>query len=59
MLGLRLGSPRPRRTVLSAASIAVTVTGIVAVLAFHATAGLRKARGLTGWVIRWPSGTSR
>jgi putative ABC transport system permease protein len=41
LLGLRLAARRPRRTVLSAASIAVTVTGIVAVLAFHATANLR------------------
>jgi putative ABC transport system permease protein len=43
LLGLRLAARRPRRTVLSVASIAVTVTGIVAVLAFHATAGLRSA----------------
>jgi putative ABC transport system permease protein len=43
LLGLRLAARRPRRTVLSAASIAVTVTGIVAVLAFHATANLRSA----------------
>jgi putative ABC transport system permease protein len=38
LLGLRLVARRPRRALLSAASIAVTVTGIVAVLAFHATA---------------------
>jgi putative ABC transport system permease protein len=37
MLGLRLAGRRPGRAVLSAASIAVTVAGIVAVLAFHAT----------------------
>ena len=37
LLGLRLAARRPRRALLSAASIAVTVTGIVAVLAFHAT----------------------
>jgi putative ABC transport system permease protein len=42
LLGLRLSARRPRRAVLSAASIAVTMTGIVAVLAFHATA--RQAR---------------
>jgi putative ABC transport system permease protein len=36
LFGLRLAARRPRRTVLSAANIAVTVTGIVAVLAFHA-----------------------
>jgi putative ABC transport system permease protein len=32
---------RPRRAVLAAASISVTVTGLVAVLAFHATADAR------------------
>jgi putative ABC transport system permease protein len=36
LLGLRLAARRPRRMVLSAASIAITVTGIVAVLAIHA-----------------------
>jgi putative ABC transport system permease protein len=43
LLGLRLAARRPRRTLLCAASIAVTATGIVAVLAFHATANLRSA----------------
>lgn len=37
LFGLRLAARRPRRALLSAASITVTVTGIVAVLAFHAT----------------------
>jgi len=37
LLGLRLVARRPRRALLGAASIAVTVTGIVAVLALHAT----------------------
>jgi putative ABC transport system permease protein len=37
LVGLRLAARRPRRSLLSAASVAVTVTGIVAVLAFHAT----------------------
>jgi putative ABC transport system permease protein len=37
LFGLRLTARRPRRAVLSAASIAITVAGIVAVLAFHAT----------------------
>ena len=46
LLGLRLAARRPRRAVLSAASIAVTVTGIVAVLAFHATAGQQRLGGL-------------
>jgi ABC-type lipoprotein release transport system permease subunit len=36
LLGLRVAARRPRRVVLSAASIAVTVTGIVAVLAARA-----------------------
>jgi putative ABC transport system permease protein len=35
LFGLRLAARRPRRALLSAASIAVTVCGIVAVLAFH------------------------
>ncbi len=38
LFGLRLIARRPRRALLSAASIAVTVMGIVAVLAFHADA---------------------
>ena len=38
LFGLRLVARRPRRALLSAANIAVTVTGIVAVLAFHAYA---------------------
>jgi putative ABC transport system permease protein len=40
LLGLRLVARRPRRALLSAASIAVTSTGIVAVLTFHATISL-------------------
>jgi putative ABC transport system permease protein len=36
LFGLRLVARRPRRALLSAGSVAVTVTGIVAVLAFHA-----------------------
>jgi putative ABC transport system permease protein len=36
LFALRLVARRPRRALLSAANIAVTVTGIVAVLAFHA-----------------------
>jgi len=36
LFGLRLVARRPRRAVLTAATIAVTVTGIVAVIAFHA-----------------------
>jgi len=41
LLGLRVIARRPRRGLLTAASIAVTVTGLVAVLTFHATAGAR------------------
>jgi putative ABC transport system permease protein len=38
LFGLRLAARRPRRAILSAASVAVTVSGLVAVLAFHADA---------------------
>jgi hypothetical protein len=48
LLGLRLVARRPRRALLSAASIAVTVTGIVALLAFHATAGQQRFSGPRG-----------
>jgi putative ABC transport system permease protein len=37
LLGFRVVARRPRRAALTAASIAVTATGVVAVLAFHAT----------------------
>jgi putative ABC transport system permease protein len=37
LFGLRMVGRRPRRALLSAASVAITVCGIVAVLAFHAT----------------------
>jgi len=47
LLGLRLVARRPRRAMLSAASVAVTATGIVAVLAFHASVHLHSA-GLAG-----------
>jgi putative ABC transport system permease protein len=36
LFGVRLAARRPRRALLSAANVAVTVTGIVAVLCFHA-----------------------
>jgi putative ABC transport system permease protein len=54
LLGLRVIARRPRRAVLSAASVAVTVTGIVAVLTFHAAADWRLrgvASGLSNPVI--------
>jgi putative ABC transport system permease protein len=41
LLGLRVIARRPRRAVLTGASVAVTVTGMAAVLAFHATADER------------------
>jgi putative ABC transport system permease protein len=43
LLGLRLVARRPRRALLSMASVAVTTAGIVAVLAFHTTARLNTA----------------
>jgi putative ABC transport system permease protein len=43
LLGLRLVARRPGRALLSMASIAVTASGIVAVLAFHTTVNLKTA----------------
>jgi putative ABC transport system permease protein len=58
LFGLRLVARRPRRALLSAANIAVTVTGIVTVLAFHAfaddklsTASALSAGGLSDPVV--------
>jgi putative ABC transport system permease protein len=48
LLGLRLTARRPRRAVLTAASVAVTAAGLVAVLTFHATAGQRAFGGSGG-----------
>jgi putative ABC transport system permease protein len=48
LLGIRLAARRPRRAALSAASIAVTVAGIVAVLAYHAHAGQQSNGGSGG-----------
>jgi ABC-type lipoprotein release transport system permease subunit len=45
LLGLRVAARRPRRTVLGALSIAVTVSGIVAVLAANAHFYTEKAPG--------------
>ena len=47
LLGLRLVARRPRRALLSAASVTVTATGIIAVLAFHTSVHLQTA-GLAG-----------
>ena len=43
LLGMRLIARRPRRALLSTASVAVTASGIVAVLAFHTTVHLNAA----------------
>ena len=43
LFGLRLVGRRPRRALLTAANVAVTVTGLVAVLSFHATVNSRLA----------------
>jgi ABC-type antimicrobial peptide transport system permease subunit len=43
LFAVRLIARRPRRALLSAANIAVTVTGLVAVLAFHADVDLKLA----------------
>jgi putative ABC transport system permease protein len=48
LLGVRLAARRPRRAVLGAASVAVTAAGVVAVLTFHATAGLEASGGSGG-----------
>jgi len=48
LLGVRVIARRPRRAVLTAASVAVTVTGLIAVLAFHATADARYNPASTG-----------
>ena len=53
LLGLRLVARRPRRALLSAASVAVTATGLVAVLAFHTTVRL-KTTGLAGQLLGNP-----
>jgi hypothetical protein len=48
LFGLRLVARRPRRAVLGAASIAVTVTGLVAVVAFHDLAGQKRLGAAAG-----------
>jgi ABC-type antimicrobial peptide transport system permease subunit len=53
LFGLRLAARRPRRTLLSAAGIAVTVSGIVAMLTFHATVGA-ELRGMAATNTRLP-----
>lgn len=48
LFGLHVEGRRPRRALLSAGSVAVTVTGIVAVLTFHAkVAAVHGASGVS------------
>jgi ABC-type antimicrobial peptide transport system permease subunit len=52
LLGLRLVARRPRRAILSAASIAVTVMGLVATLAIHAAVDNKLSRfGSSGGLV--------
>jgi putative ABC transport system permease protein len=54
LLGMRLVARRPRRALLSAASVTVTASGIVAVLAFHTSVHLNnfgQAGGLRNPVV--------
>jgi putative ABC transport system permease protein len=48
MVGLRVAARRPRRTILCVLSIAITVTGIVAVLVAHARLNAHAAVGSSG-----------
>ena len=48
LLGLRLVARRPRRALLGAANVAITMAGVVAVLTFHATAGQKINGGGSG-----------
>lgn len=45
LIGMRIIARRPRRAMLTAASVAVTTTGLAAVLAFHAATGRRLVSG--------------
>jgi putative ABC transport system permease protein len=51
LFGLRMAARRPRRALLSMASIAVAVCGIVAVLAFRATVDATLTGGLAGGLV--------
>ena len=48
MLGVRVAARRPRRTSLCIASVAITVTGIVALLAAHAKLSAQEVLGSSG-----------
>jgi putative ABC transport system permease protein len=48
LLGLRVAARRPRRVVLGAVSIAITVSGIVAVLSAHAQLNAQQLAGSSG-----------
>jgi putative ABC transport system permease protein len=54
LFGLRLVARRPRRTILSAANIAVTVAGLVAVVAFHTSVAAKLAGDHTGGALSNP-----
>jgi putative ABC transport system permease protein len=47
LFGLRIVAGRPRRAFLSAANVAITVTGIVTVIAFHSDVTRKLAGGAT------------
>src|SRR5579859_749940 len=51
LFGLRMAARRPRRALLSMVSLAVTVCGIVAVLAFRATVDATLTGGLAGGLV--------
>jgi ABC-type lipoprotein release transport system permease subunit len=48
MLGLRVAARRPRRTALCVLSVAITVTGIIAVLAAHVQLSAQQVVGSSG-----------
>jgi ABC-type lipoprotein release transport system permease subunit len=48
LLGLRVAARRPRRVVLCAASVAITVSGIIAALAAHAQLNAQQDPGFSG-----------
>jgi putative ABC transport system permease protein len=50
LVGLRLIARRPRRVILNAVSIAITVTTVVAVLCYHATVDQPRFGGSSGLV---------
>ncbi len=51
LFGLRLVARRPRRALLSTANMAVTVTGLVAVVSFHATVANKLSGAATSGLV--------